>query len=200
MCDGLLVLGCLPTSISMCFLLTKSCGGNEAIALFNATFGNLFGVFYTPMMILMLFGTQTGVDPVSALEEIGATVFFPLVIGQIMQRLVGEARLKPLIPWLGLFSKWILLILAFSVFCDTFSQPHSNMPVGSLAALVPLVISCYAFFFLTARFVFAYHRFGFRRGDQIAAWFSATHKTLALGIPIIQVCWAVLRRVRFYCA
>lgn len=49
--DGLVILGCLPTSVNMCVVLTASAGGNEPAALFNATFGNLLGIFDVTVMI-----------------------------------------------------------------------------------------------------------------------------------------------------
>lgn len=40
LCDGLLVLACMPPPVSSAVILTKAVGGNEAAAIFNSTFGN----------------------------------------------------------------------------------------------------------------------------------------------------------------
>ncbi len=183
----------------MCFLLTKSAGGNEAVALFNATFGNLFGVIYTPALILLLFGSHTSIDTVSAIEEIALTVLVPIIVGQLIQRIeiVQRKILKPYGAYIGPFGKIILLVLAFTVFCDTFSTSHSSdevpIPSGSLGVIIPLTIILYGLIFVLALKWFAWSKWPgapFRRADQIAAWFTGTHKTLALGIPIIQILFA----------
>ncbi|GMH52253.1 hypothetical protein TrRE_jg10864, partial [Triparma retinervis] len=54
--DGLTITSCLPMTINMVIVLTKSAGGDEASAVFNAAFGNLLGVFLTPALVLMYLG------------------------------------------------------------------------------------------------------------------------------------------------
>jgi sodium/bile acid cotransporter 7 len=43
--EGLIILGCVPTTVSSSVVLVKSANGNEPAALFNATIGNLIGKF-----------------------------------------------------------------------------------------------------------------------------------------------------------
>lgn len=56
--DGLIILTCLPTTVNMAVLLTGRAGGNVASALANAVFGNLFGIFATPALLMHFFGTM----------------------------------------------------------------------------------------------------------------------------------------------
>ena len=42
--EGYCMLGCLPMTINMCYVLTSSGKGNASAALFNATLGNIIGV------------------------------------------------------------------------------------------------------------------------------------------------------------
>ena len=56
--DGLIILTCLPTTVNMAVLLTGRAKGNVASALANAVFGNLFGIFATPALLMHFFGTM----------------------------------------------------------------------------------------------------------------------------------------------
>lgn len=49
--DGMLVMAALPTTVNMCVALTRSADGNEALSIFNAVLGNLFGVVLTPALL-----------------------------------------------------------------------------------------------------------------------------------------------------
>lgn len=54
--DGLLVLSCLPTTINICVAQTLAAGGDMGTAIFNAIFGNVVGVFLTPILAIYLLG------------------------------------------------------------------------------------------------------------------------------------------------
>ena len=56
--DGLLVMAALPTTVNMCVALTRSSGGNEPLAIFNAVLGNIFGVVLTPALLVLLVGSS----------------------------------------------------------------------------------------------------------------------------------------------
>jgi len=54
--DGMTIAACLPLSINMAIVLTRSSGGDEAAAVFNSAFGNMIGVFLSPCLILGYLG------------------------------------------------------------------------------------------------------------------------------------------------
>ena len=56
--DGMTICASLPITVNMVLVLTKSAGGDEAAAIFNAAFGNLVGVFLSPALILMYLGVR----------------------------------------------------------------------------------------------------------------------------------------------
>lgn len=59
--DGTVILACIPTSVSMSVVMTKAAGGNEAVAVCNASGGNILGVFLTPAWVLGLANATTSV-------------------------------------------------------------------------------------------------------------------------------------------
>lgn len=59
--DGTIILACIPTTVSMSVVMTKTAAGNEAVALCNASAGNVLGVFLTPAWLLGLANAKTTV-------------------------------------------------------------------------------------------------------------------------------------------
>jgi sodium/bile acid cotransporter 7 len=82
--DGLLVLSCLPPTINICVAQTLASGGDMATAIFNAIFGNVMGVFLTPILSIWLLGGGKGVSLLSTLNSLGGVVILPLILGKLM--------------------------------------------------------------------------------------------------------------------
>ena len=89
---GLLISSCLPTTVSMCVVLTKTAGGNDAAAIFNAAFGNLLGIFVTPLSILLLVGDESSLALTDVLLKLTLKILVPLAVGQCVQYFVPGAR------------------------------------------------------------------------------------------------------------
>ena len=73
-------------TINMVLVLTKSAGGNEAAAVFNAAFGNMIGVFLSPVLILGYIGVTGQVDLASVFYKLGLRVVLPICVGQILAK------------------------------------------------------------------------------------------------------------------
>lgn len=87
--------------VSSQIVLTKSAGGNDAASLFNATSTNLLGIFVSPALILMFFGStgalstsqrsilirawSASVPFAKVIVNLVISVLVPLVLGQITQ-------------------------------------------------------------------------------------------------------------------
>eukprot|EP00957_Ditylum_brightwellii_P053660 4065751-Ditylum_brightwellii.AAC.1 len=72
----------------MVLVLTKSSGGDEASAVFNAAFGNLVGVFLSPALILAYLGVEGSVNLAKVFTKLALRVVLPIAIGQILQKFV----------------------------------------------------------------------------------------------------------------
>ncbi|KAI8925977.1 putative sodium bile acid cotransporter [Entophlyctis helioformis] len=190
---GILVLACLPSPVGSSLILTKSCGGNEATAIFNSSVGSLLATFTTPTLVYIYLGTSGSVPFIKTLSSLGSSVLLPLVAGQIAKQILE--RTKPsVLRWpFGTVSQCVLLFTIYSTFCDAFS-PSSGGSGPSLAsipltALVPLAFTLIALH-LSALFavqIAGTHVFGVSRRDVIAAMFCAGQKSLTLGIPMVNV-------------
>uniref|UniRef100_A0A7S2TT72 Uncharacterized protein n=1 Tax=Lotharella oceanica TaxID=641309 RepID=A0A7S2TT72_9EUKA len=185
--DGMIVMGCLPTTISTCVILTKTASGNEAASVFNATVSNFLGIFLTPALLLLLLGQSGSVSIVNILYKLAARVVAPVAFGQFLRWLVPS-----IIPWvtrngknLKRLSEILLLFIVWATFSETFYQGVDAKPEEFgilLAMLIPLHCFYLAFCFFTTRIPC----FGYTRPDIVALLFCSTQKTVALGIPLIS--------------
>uniref|UniRef100_A0A8I6AJM8 Solute carrier family 10, member 7 n=1 Tax=Rattus norvegicus TaxID=10116 RepID=A0A8I6AJM8_RAT len=132
---GLQTVGCMPPPVSSAVILTKAVGGNEAAAIFNSAFGSFLGIVVTPVLLLLFLGSSSSVPFTSIFSQLFMTVVVPLVIGQIVRRYIKDwlERKKP--PF-GVVSSSVLLMIIYTTFCDTFSNPNIDLDKFSLILIL----------------------------------------------------------------
>ena len=162
---GLLAMSALPTTVNMCVALTRSAGGNEALAIFNAVIGNVLGVVVTPPLLLLLLGASVDISIVDAMTKLTKKVIVPLVVGQLVRPALADAlkvRTLTLGPnpspnpspspsphalqgrkkLLSRSSETLLLAIVYTTFCDTFLRGF-GMPASTVALLgAPIDAHC----------------------------------------------------------
>uniref|UniRef100_A0A672HAC1 Solute carrier family 10 member 7 n=2 Tax=Salarias fasciatus TaxID=181472 RepID=A0A672HAC1_SALFA len=117
------------------------------------------------------------------------TVVVPLVLGQACRSFLREFldRRKP--PF-GTVSSAVLLMIIYTTFCDTFSNPSIQLDPTSLL-LVVLIIFAIQISFMLLTFTFSTRSgSGFTPADTVAIVFCSTHKSLTLGIPMLKIVFA----------
>ncbi|XP_053259160.1 sodium/bile acid cotransporter 7 isoform X2 [Podarcis raffonei] len=171
---GLQTVGCMPPPVSSAVILTKAVGGNEAAAIFNSAFGSF------------LLGSSSSVPFSSIFSQLFMTVVVPLIIGQIVRRYIKEwlERKKP--PF-GAISSCVLLMIIYTTFCDTFSNPNIDLDKFSLIIIVFIIFSVQLGFMLLTFFFSTRKNSGFTPADTVAIIFCSTHKSLTLGIPMLKI-------------
>ena len=183
--DGLIVLGCLPTTINICVAQTLAAGGNMGTAIFNAIFANVIGVFLTPLLAVWFLGAGKGVSLLATLGKLGNVVITPLVIGQICRRTPIGTFAQKISKYSRTLSSLLLLAIVYNVFSDTFVN---GLGVGG-ASLIRLCISMpLTYLSLSLLFWKLSEKLlpGLDSKTRAAALFCATQKTLAFGIPFIK--------------
>uniref|UniRef100_A0A8I5ZRL6 Sodium/bile acid cotransporter n=1 Tax=Rattus norvegicus TaxID=10116 RepID=A0A8I5ZRL6_RAT len=158
---GLQTVGCMPPPVSSAVILTKAVGGNEAAAIFNSAFGSFLGIVVTPVLLLLF----------------------------IVRRYIKDwlERKKP--PF-GVVSSSVLLMIIYTTFCDTFSNPNIDLDKFSLILILFIIVSIQLSFMLLT-FVFSTrNNSGFTPADTVAIIFCSTHKSLTLGIPMLKIVFA----------
>jgi sodium/bile acid cotransporter 7 len=167
-------------------VLTKSAGGNEAASVFNAAFSNLVGVFLSPALILMYLGVTAEVDLGDIFFKLGLRVVLPIAIGQVLQKFVPVAKefVKQYKKYFKQAQEWALVFIVYTVFCETFSEGSDALP-GDIFLMIAL-----QFVMLVSVMVLAWVclRILFRNEPKLQAMglFGCTHKTVAMGVPLIN--------------
>lgn len=186
---GLQTVGCMPPPVSSAVILTKAVGGNEAAAIFNSAFGSFLGIVVTPLLLLLFLGSSSSVPFTSIFSQLFMTVVVPLIIGQIVRRFIKDwlERKKP--PF-GAVSSSVLLMIIYTTFCDTFSNPHINLDKFSLVLILFIIVSVQLSFMLLTFIFSTRNNSGFTPADTVAIIFCSTHKSLTLGIPMLKIVFA----------
>lgn len=180
---GILVTLCLPMTISSCVLLTRLAGGSEAAALTQATLGGLLGIVITPLWLLLLAGGKAEIDAGKAIAHLGLVVLLPVLVGQFLQRAwpaIVHAR-----GWLNQLSTVALLINLHQVFCTSFA--NGGTVTWGLGLLAIAMASTHIVLFLSAWHASAWPIWKLTHGERIAVAICGSHKTAALGIPLMGV-------------
>ncbi|GMI21342.1 hypothetical protein TrCOL_g2408 [Triparma columacea] len=206
--DGLTITSCLPMTINMVIVLTKSSGGDEASAVFNAAAGNLMGVFLTPALVLMYLGESEGIDIGTVFLKLAVRVLLPIFVGQIIQYKI------PVIKDYVAARKWYfkkstefaLIFIVYTVFCKTFYDDNNgsnsgDATVGATVGEVFVMVAVIGVWILVLM-VADWGVFMVLYKDcpelRVFALFGGTHKTVAMGIPLITALYEGDSRLALY--
>lgn len=186
--DGCVVMSTLASTVSSQTALTQSAGGSDALSVLNAASTNLLGLVVSPLLVLLYFG-RVGTVPVGdVVQSLALVVLLPLLLGQAIQYR-WRAQLAALRLPTGNISQVCLLLILFFTFASAFDQslPLSLGAVVRLAALLIVVHACcQCAVLLSARWAFLRTS----RADVAAALFGASHKSLAVGLPLLRIMYA----------
>jgi sodium/bile acid cotransporter 7 len=148
--DGLAICGSLPMSINVGIILTHAAGGDEAVAIFNTSFGNFVGVFLSPALILGYLGTIGYVNVGQVYTKLSLIVIVPLVVGQLVQRCVHPVRdfyfaHKKVMKKTA---EWALVFIIFTIFSRNFYS-GTKVPIGQVFILIGCILCLISFFLAT---------------------------------------------------
>lgn len=182
--SGVLILACLPTTITSCVVLTRTAGGDEALALVGAASGSVLGVAICPWTILAL----TGVRPEAPLQQIVWNLCYqtllPLAVGQLI-RWKYTTWCDHYRPILGIWSNRCFLLILPYVVATTFASgavavDGTMLLNGLLAALCGLALSL-----SLAGAIAKLPWLRLDRRGQIAFRLCGSQKSAAIGVPLI---------------
>ncbi|CAF3587498.1 unnamed protein product [Rotaria sp. Silwood1] len=185
--------------------MTKNAMGNEYSALLNAALGNVLGIFISPALVFYFMSNPTinslpsspggsensRLDYGSVMKNLGLTVLLPLFVGQVIHFLwtkqVAYVREK---FYFSELNSLALLALVWSVFCTAIATGSFQTIHGKdLGALVIIDAGIYIVFSLlimiTTRIPIRHWQFS--REDTVAIMFCGATKTVAMGVPLINI-------------
>lgn len=194
---GLLFVGMLPTTVATNAAFSARAGGNGAVSLFNIVLGNLLGVFISPAWLALLLarGAGASIDCWPLLRSLGLQLILPFIVGQLLRpRLtgwVGRHRLA-----LRETASVMIFFIVYTAICNLLAGgtggPGSTAGrpagAGGIAAVATATLALLAVG--KALCWSALRALGWSHDLQVAAFFAASQKTLAAGLPIAGAVYA----------
>ncbi len=181
---GLLLLCTLPSTVQSSIAFTSIAGGNVPAAVCAASASSLLGIVVTPLLVGLLMHANSGFS-LDAGEAIVLQLLVPFVAGQIARRWIGEwlTRHKPLT---GLVDRGSILLIVYTAFSEGVVNGiwhQLDLPSLALLALADAALLAMVLAITT----FGSRRLGFSREDEITIVFCGSKKSLAAGIPMVNV-------------
>ena len=178
---GLILLGCLPSTIQSSIAFVGIARGNVAAAVASASASNLIGVFLTPLLAGLLMHTEGAVNP-GAFTIIIVQLLVPFALGQVARPWVGEfvaQRSKQL----GLLDRGTIVLIVYVAFSSAVVEGVWSR-LGAFDLVRLLVLCCVLLAAVLAITAVAARALGFSKEDQISIVFCGSKKSLASGAPI----------------
>lgn len=148
--------------------------------------GNMVGVFLSPILILGYLGVTGDVDLIEVFYKLALRVVLPVAVGQIIQKKMPKvvAYYKANKKYFKKLQEYCLVFIVYTVFCRTF-EDESDSSIGDIFLMIVFV-----FLFLTTFMAVAWQMLGFLYGDKpkmrVMGLYGCTHKTVAMGVPLIN--------------
>lgn len=196
--DGMVIGSCVPLTINMVIVLTTSSKGNEAAAIFNAACGNMLGIFVTPALILLYLGIDASVDIGNVFLKLALRVVLPIAVGQILQKYSPPVVqfVKKYKKRFKQFQEYALTYIIYTVFCKTFKN-GSDSSTGDAFLMIALqgllLLTFMAISWICMTFLFPDHP-----RLRVMGLFGSTHKSVAMGVPLINAIYESNTNVGLY--
>ncbi len=200
--DGMVIGSCVPITVNMVMVLTKSSNGDEASAIFNAAFGNLLGVFISPLLILLYLGQESSIDIVSVLYKLSLRVLLPIFVGQLIHMFSPTvvSFVKQHKKKFKKVQEYCLVFIVYTVFCRTFSNDSSDTSAATVKDAIIMII--FQFIILTSVMAVAWLLLRLLYPSQpalrVMGLYGCTHKSVAMGIPLINAIYEDNPNIGFY--
>ncbi|XP_059031976.1 sodium/bile acid cotransporter 7 isoform X7 [Mustela lutreola] len=117
-------------------------------------------------------------------------VITPLLLLLFIVRRYIKDWLERKKPPFGAISSSVLLMIIYTTFCDTFSNPNIDLDKFSLILILFIIFSIQLSFMLLTFLFSTRNNSGFTPADTVAIIFCSTHKSLTLGIPMLKIVFA----------
>lgn len=184
---GILFLTLVPSTVQSSVAFTSIAKGNVSGAIVSASTSNLVGVFITPILVMVLMGTGSGLHiDTSVFAEISLLLVAPFVVGQITRRwIAGLAKSKST----KMVDRGSIAMVVYSAFSKgVVDGIWSFISVWEIIFLVVFAALFVIFMLWLTRLISGKLRFS--RGDIIAIQFCGSKKSLATGLPMASVIFA----------
>jgi len=142
----------------------------------------------SPVLILGYLGVTGDIDLVEVFYKLALRVVVPVMVGQIVQKTMPRvvAYYKTNKKYFKKFQEYCLVFIVYTVFCRTFDDDGSDSSsIGDIFLMIVFV-----FVLLVLYMIVAWQLLGALYGDRprmrVMGLYGCTHKTVAMGVPLIN--------------
>jgi solute carrier family 10 (sodium/bile acid cotransporter), member 7 len=195
--DGMVASSCVPIAINLVIVMTTNAGGDTAAAIFNAAFGNVVGVFVSPILILAYLGKNGSTSMTDVFFNLTLRVVLPLGVGQLLQKIkaVADFRAKNK-EYFQKAPVYALCFIVYTVFCKTF-QEKAQSRLGDVFLMI-----LFQFLILIVLMVLAWYSlklcFPENPKLRVMGLFGCTNKSMSVGVPLIIAIYELDPNVSLY--
>ncbi|MFP4069081.1 MAG: bile acid:sodium symporter [Opitutales bacterium] len=181
---GFWLLAIMPTTVSSAVVFSTVSGGDASNAIFSTVFSNLLSVVLVPLVAVAYLAAET--EAAVRLAPLFATLFtlivVPLLAGQVIRTLSAERANAFVRRFKGL-STWIILFIVHCAFAESVSSGFLDQLGGG--AVVAVIGSTVFLLLAVSRLVWGTAAWlKPTRPQRISAFFCASQKSLATGLPL----------------
>jgi len=181
---GFWLLAILPTTVSSAVVFTTVSGGNTSNAIFATVFSNLLSVLLVPTIAVAYLAAETEASvPLAPLFlKLFLLIVLPLIIGQVIRKVLPELSASVTKRTKG-WSNWIIIFIVHCAFAQSVSSGFLDDLSGGSILLV--ITSTVAVLLVISRLVWWSSAWlKPTREQRITAFFCASQKSLATGLPL----------------
>jgi len=189
---GFGLLSILPTTIASAVAFTSLAGGRTSNALCATVLSNVCAVVVVPLWVAFYLKTGESVDlPLAPLlTKLAFLIVFPMMLGQLLRLCIKRLSGLPA-QWVRRVISAIILFIVYAAFAGSIASGFFD--TLSWYSLLLLVIGVAALLLLISFAVWQSAKWlRLSRAERIAAFFCASEKSLATGLPLATAIFAVL--------
>jgi len=181
---GILFVGCLPTTLTSCVMLTQKLKGNHVGAMYNSILSQILGIILSPLLLAVLLSTQVryGVDLAKVFLDLSIKIIIPLSAGQMtLLAFPGFVRKLGKIP--SKVSFYSIFVILFMNIGEAITRGNFYRNLTSLS--IPIIAAGMLSSSLVLVLWLGTRLCRFPLADSISASITGSHKTLGMGIPLV---------------
>jgi sodium/bile acid cotransporter 7 len=181
---GFCLLAILPTTVSSAVVFTAVSGGHTSNAIFASVFSNLLSILCVPALALAYLAAGTDADvPLAPLyTKLLLLIALPLIAGQLIRKFLTDMSVS-LSKHTKTLGNWIIIFIVHCAFAQSVSSGFFSQL--SARSIITVMSSTVAVLLVVSRLVWwSSALIQPTREQRIAAFFCASQKSLATGLPL----------------
>ncbi|MFO0942465.1 MAG: bile acid:sodium symporter [Pirellulales bacterium] len=186
---GLIVACCVPSTLASSAVMTRKAGGDDTVAIFVTIITNLGCVVATPFWLVFLMGEGATLGVLDLVKELALLVVLPIVVMQTFRRVSPKfsdwaKKVKGELSVACQVGILLMVCLGAVQMGDKWDDPGSSSGFSLLAVSAVVVLGLSIHLSSLILSLFSAHATGVRREQAIGVAFSASQKTLMIGINL----------------